>query len=51
VHDEVALIGELEASREVAACAADAFRDRVELPAFAREERQDAVGLTERPPA
>jgi hypothetical protein len=47
MHPQLALVGELQAPRQVAAWAANAFGDRIELATLAREERDDAVGLAE----
>jgi hypothetical protein len=51
VHQKVAFIPKLQAPRKVAARAAHAFCYGIDLTSFAREQRQDAVGFAQLPPA
>ena len=49
MHEEVALVEELQASRKVAACPTNPFSHTVELAVLYREERYDAIGFAELP--
>src|SRR5579862_1791766 len=51
MHQEVALVQKLQTSREVAARTPNPFPNRVELAAFERKERENAVGFAQLPAA
>jgi hypothetical protein len=51
MHEEVALVGELQPAREVAARPTHAFGNGIHLAALTRKQREDAVGFTELPSA
>jgi hypothetical protein len=47
MHDELALVGELEPSDHMAPYAANALRYGIELAVLARKERHDPIGFSE----